>query len=101
MPTRLISSVRGIGVAVSVRTSTSALSCFIDSLWLTPNRCSSSMISSPRFLNDTSSLSRRWGPMTRSTSPGTPYLNPNDITVVVIESASSPLNSCSTRARSS
>ena len=34
MPVRLISSVRGIGVAVSVSTSTSVLSCLICSLWL-------------------------------------------------------------------
>ena len=35
MPVRLISSVRGIGVAVSVSTSTSVLSFLIASLWLT------------------------------------------------------------------
>ena len=44
-------SVRGIGVAVSVSTSTSARIAFIASLWRTPKRCSSSMISRPRFLN--------------------------------------------------
>ena len=34
MPVRLISSVRGMGVAVRVSTSTSVLSFLIDSLWL-------------------------------------------------------------------
>ena len=51
MPVRLISSVRGIGVAVSVSTSTSVFSCLIASLWLTPKRCSSSTTSRPRSLN--------------------------------------------------
>ena len=36
MPVRLISSVRGMGVAVRVSTSTSARICLIDSLWLHP-----------------------------------------------------------------
>ena len=54
MPVRLSSSVRGIGLAVSVRTSTPAVICLIASLWLTPKRCSSSTTSSPSFLNVTS-----------------------------------------------
>ena len=41
--------VRGIGVAVRVRTSTSVRSCFRRSLCATPKRCSSSMISRPRL----------------------------------------------------
>ena len=74
MPTRDISSVRGMGVAVSVRTSTPVASFLIASLWLTPKRCSSSMTSRPRSLKRMSSLSSRWVPMTRSTSPeATPF----------------------------
>ena len=44
-----ICSVRGIGVAVSVRTWTSVRSSFSRSLWVTPKCCSSSMTSRPRF----------------------------------------------------
>src|SRR5260370_105098 len=51
MPVRLISSVRGIGVAVRGSTSTSARSALIASLWLTPKRCSPSPTSSPRVRN--------------------------------------------------
>ena len=69
MPVRLISSVRGIGVAVSVSTSTLARSCLIFSLCCTPKRCSSSITSSPRSLNFTSSESSRCVPITTSTSP--------------------------------
>ena len=43
-------SVRGIGVAVSVSTCTSARSSFSRSLWATPKCCSSSTISRPRSL---------------------------------------------------
>ena len=56
-------------MAVSASTSTEARSCFIRSLWATPKRCSSSMISSPRFLNATSLDSSRWVPITTSTVP--------------------------------
>ena len=42
-------NVRGIGVAVSVSMSTSVLSDFRRSLWRTPKRCSSSMMTRPRF----------------------------------------------------
>ena len=69
MPVRLISSVRGIGVADSVSTSTPALSALICSLCDTPKRCSSSTTSRPRSLNSMSSESSRWVPITRSTSP--------------------------------
>jgi hypothetical protein len=69
MPVRLISSVRGMGVADRVRTSTSAFSCFIASLWVTPKRCSSSTTSRPSFGMVMSLPSRRWVPMTTSTSP--------------------------------
>ena len=69
MPVRLISRVRGMGVAVRVNTSTPALRALIASLCWTPKRCSSSTTSSPRLLNLTSADSSRWVPMTRSTSP--------------------------------
>jgi len=58
-----------MGVAVSASTSTEARSCFIRSLWATPNRCSSSTISRPRFLKTTSLDSTRCVPMTTSTVP--------------------------------
>ena len=44
-------------------------SFFIASLACTPKRCSSSTTSRPRSLNTTPSCSRRWVPMTQSTSP--------------------------------
>ena len=69
MPVRLISKVRGTGVAVSVSTSTSALIDLMASLCRTPKRCSSSMTSSPRRLKRTSDESIRWVPTTTSTSP--------------------------------
>ena len=50
-PVKLISSVRGMGDAVKVSTSTSVLNFLMVSLWLTPKRCSSSTTSSPRSLN--------------------------------------------------
>ena len=69
MPVSDSSSVRGIGVAESVSTSTSARSALMRSLCCTPNRCSSSTTSRPRSLNATSSESSRCVPMTTSTSP--------------------------------
>ena len=62
-------SVRGMGVAVRVSTSTCRRSFLRCSLCATPNLCSSSMMTSPRFLNPTSRCSRRWVPMTISTVP--------------------------------
>ena len=47
-PVKAICSVRGIGVAVSVSTSTVFFSCLMRSLCATPKRCSSSTTSSPR-----------------------------------------------------
>ncbi len=67
MPTRLISSVRGIGVAVRVITSTFVFICFIASLCCTPKRCSSSTTRRPRSLKTIDGLSSRWVPMTQST----------------------------------
>ncbi|KAF1029657.1 MAG: hypothetical protein GAK34_03869 [Delftia tsuruhatensis] len=61
--------VRGMGVAVSVSTSTSARMAFMASLWRTPKRCSSSMISRPRFLNCVDSDSSLCVPTTMSTEP--------------------------------
>ncbi len=51
IPVRVISSVRGIGDAVIVSTSTLVLNFFMVSLWLTPKRCSSSTTSRPKSLN--------------------------------------------------
>ena len=68
-PPIAICSVRGIGVAVSVSTSTCVRSSFSRSLCVTPKRCSSSTISSPRSLKRTSRDSRRCVPMTTSTFP--------------------------------
>src|SRR6267378_3831184 len=69
IPSSDIASVRGIGVAVRVRTSTSARSRFSASLWRTPKRCSSSMITSPSAENFMSLASSLCVPMTMSTSP--------------------------------
>ena len=64
-----ISSVRGIGVADMVSTSTSVRSFFSCSLCSTPKRCSSSTTTRPRSLNRTSPDSSRWVPITTSTLP--------------------------------
>jgi hypothetical protein len=61
--------VRGIGVAVRVSTSTLVRIFFRRSLWVTPKRCSSSTITSPRSLNRTFLASRAWVPITMSRSP--------------------------------
>ena len=50
MPVTAISSDRGIGVADIARMSTFVLSFFSASLCSTPNRCSSSMMTSPTSL---------------------------------------------------
>ena len=62
-------SVRGIGVAVIVSTSTVARSDLSRSLISTPNRCSSSMINRPRFANCTSGDAIRCVPMRMSSCP--------------------------------
>ena len=69
MPSSDIASVRGIGVAVSVSTSTSARSRFSCSFCRTPKRCSSSMMTRPRFLNLTSGWISLCVPITRSMVP--------------------------------
>ena len=61
--------VLGIGVADNVRTFTSVLNFFIFSLWVTPNRCSSSTINKPNLLNLTSSLKSLCVPKTISMVP--------------------------------
>ena len=61
MPVRLISSVRGMGVAVIVSTSTLVRSFLMASLCCTPKRCSSSMTSRPRSLNSTPSTEQPVG----------------------------------------
>ena len=69
MPASARFSVRGIGVADRVSTSTSRRSCLSRSLAATPKRCSSSTTTRPRSLNGTSLLSRRCVPITMSTVP--------------------------------
>ena len=66
-------SVRGMGVAVSVSTSTVRLSFLMASLWATPKRCSSSTTRRPRSLKFTSLPSNRWVPMTTSSSPASSW----------------------------
>src|SRR5579872_310100 len=68
-PTSDMWSVRGIGVALMVSTSTLCLSCLMRSLWRTPKRCSSSTTSRPRSRNWTSLESSRCVPITMSTFP--------------------------------
>ncbi|MBA7640728.1 hypothetical protein ES703_48399 [subsurface metagenome] len=69
IPTRLMYSVRGIGVAVSVRVSTSAFLRRMRSFCLTPKRCSSSTTRSPRSFHFTASASNAWVPISTSTLP--------------------------------
>ena len=69
MPVMDISRVRGMGVADMASTSTSVRMALSFSLCSTPKRCSSSMITRPRFLNCISLLSSRWVPITTSTAP--------------------------------
>ena len=68
-PDSAILSVRGIGVAESVSTSTPREISFSRSLWLTPKRCSSSTIKSPRSLKCTFFCSSLCVPMIRSILP--------------------------------
>ncbi len=69
IPSNDMPRVRGIGVAVSVKMSTSARSAFSASFCRTPKRCSSSMITRPRRLNCTLLERTLWVPMTISTVP--------------------------------
>ena len=58
-----------MGVAVRVMTSTNFRICFNFSLWVTPKRCSSSTITSPRSRKTTSFWRSRCVPITMSTFP--------------------------------
>ena len=69
MPDRAIFSVRGMGVAESVSTSTARLISLMCSLCATPKRCSSSTMSRPRFLNSMFFCSSLCVPITRSHLP--------------------------------
>ena len=62
MPSIAMCSVRGIGVAVRVSTSTSLRRRLMRSLSATPKRCSSSTISRPSRGNSTSLLEQAMGP---------------------------------------
>ncbi len=61
--------VRGMGVAVRVRVSTETFICLSFSLVLTPNFCSSSIISRPRSLNLTLDPTNLWVPIKISMRP--------------------------------
>ncbi|MNP27982.1 hypothetical protein D3C76_1209230 [compost metagenome] len=69
MPATAMFRVRGIGVAVRVRMSTSLRSALSCSFWRTPKRCSSSITTRPRSLKRTSSCSSLWVPMRMSILP--------------------------------
>ena len=69
MPVIAISSVRGIGVADMVSTSTAVRSCLSVSLCSTPNRCSSSTTMRPSCLNRVARWSSRCVPMMMSAVP--------------------------------
>ena len=71
MPTSDMLSVRGIGVADSVSTSTLRRICLMRSLCATPKRCSSSTTSRPRSRKITSFDSRRCVPTMMSRLPAT------------------------------
>ena len=75
MPESAILSVRGMGVAESVRTSTFLLISLSVSLWPTPKRCSSSTTSSPRSLNFIFLLNSLCVPITKSTEPASSFLS--------------------------
>mmetsp|Transcript_1653 Transcript_1653/g.3942 ORF Transcript_1653/g.3942 Transcript_1653/m.3942 type:complete len:284 (+) Transcript_1653:1499-2350(+) len=68
-PDKDICSVRGMGVADNVKTSTPLLITLSLSFCLTPNRCSSSMTSRDRSLNDKPFPSKACVPTIKSTFP--------------------------------
>ena len=68
-PSKAMDSVRGIGVAVMVSTSTLARKRLSCSFWRTPKRCSSSMMTKPKFLNSISGCTNLCVPITMSTVP--------------------------------
>ena len=69
IPSSDIPSVRGMGVAVRVKTSTSARNDLSSSFCRTPKRCSSSIITSPRRMKLTSLDKILWVPITISIVP--------------------------------
>ena len=69
MPLSAMFSVRGMGVADRVSVSTCLARSRRVSLWLTPNRCSSSMTSRPKSLKARFFCSSLWVPMSRSMRP--------------------------------
>jgi hypothetical protein len=73
MPVIAISSVRGMGVADMVSTSTAVRSCLRYSLCSTPKRCSSSTITMPRFLKRVEVWSSRCVPITMSALPSAAF----------------------------
>ena len=75
MPESESCSVLGIGVAVNVNVSTFLLIDAIFSLWLTPKRCSSSIIKSPKSLNDKSFYKILCVPINISILPSDTFLN--------------------------
>ncbi|MDT4885411.1 hypothetical protein FQZ97_1216430 [compost metagenome] len=85
MPATAMFSVRGIGVAVRVRMSTSLRRAFNCSFWRTPKRCSSSMITRPRFWNLTSSCSSLWVPMTMSSLPSASLATASSTSLAVLK----------------
>mmetsp|Transcript_35109 Transcript_35109/g.71882 ORF Transcript_35109/g.71882 Transcript_35109/m.71882 type:complete len:204 (+) Transcript_35109:583-1194(+) len=103
MPLRLIWSVRGMGVAERVSTSTPLQMSLSRSFCLTPKRCSSSTTSRPRSRKAIPLLRRAWVPITRSTSPlsilplnSRPFLvffpiPPLSISILTLKSLSSPI----------
>ena len=68
-PAKDMCKVLGIGVAVRVRMSTWLRICLSLSLCITPNRCSSSIITRPRSLNLTSFWTKRCVPIHMSIVP--------------------------------
>ena len=68
-PSMAMLKVRGMGVAVRVKTSTSARKALSCSFCRTPKRCSSSRMTKPRFLNLTSFCIKRWVPIMMSMPP--------------------------------
>ena len=69
MPEIDMLSVRGMGVAVRVKTSISARYFLICSFWVTPKRCSSSRMNKPSRLRLMSCCNSLWVPITMSAVP--------------------------------
>ena len=85
MPAIDIFSVRGIGVAVSANTSTSARRAFSVSFCFTPKRCSSSRITKPSSVNFTSDCSSLCVPIRMSTLPSASFLMTSFCSFVVLK----------------